>query len=201
MTFQDAVKFLKSQNTLRITVSGDIGSGKSTFSKKLAQKLEIKRISVGEMIREEATNRNMTLLEFSELQIKDDTIDKALDAKQTEISKKLKKGVFEGRTAWHFVYEPTVTIFLAIDPKQGALRILEDSNINRDKFSSLDDVISKNKTRKQSEITRYQNYYNIDVYDLDNYDIVIDTTSISIEKVFEKAMIAISNHIKLAKKT
>ncbi|KKS08498.1 MAG: hypothetical protein UU63_C0061G0001, partial [Candidatus Uhrbacteria bacterium GW2011_GWF2_41_430] len=43
--------------------------------------------------------------------------------------------------------------------------------------------------RKESEIYRYKTYYNINVYDTNNYDLVIDTTNLSIEQAFEQAII------------
>ncbi|MBU0613712.1 AAA family ATPase [Patescibacteria group bacterium] len=198
MNLEEALIFLKNLDELRITISGDIGSGKSTFAKHLEKELDISRISIGDLMREEAAKRGMTLIEFGKWQETDDSVDKMMDAKQTEVSKKYKKGIFEGRTAWHFVYKPTVTVFLSVEPKEGARRIFEDTNKNRDHFTSIDDVAKKNAIRKESEIKRYNDFYGINTYDKKHFNVFIDTTPLSIDDVFKQTVIEIAKYLKSA---
>jgi cytidylate kinase len=48
-----------------ITISGDPGSGKSTIAQELAKKLKAKRIYVGEIRREIARKKGLTLAELN----------------------------------------------------------------------------------------------------------------------------------------
>jgi CMP/dCMP kinase len=196
MTFNEALEQLKQTSPLRITVSGDIGSGKSTFAKHLAEELEIPRIYIGQFMREEALKRGITLEEFGKLQEEDDSIDREMDAMQKDASKKTDRGVFEGRTAWHFVEQPTVRIFLSVDPEIGAQRVFSDKkNSLRDKYNSLEEVKKRNTSRKASEKKRYWNYYQIDAYDHKNFDVVVDTSDIDIDNVFKETIIAIASFL------
>jgi cytidylate kinase len=44
------------------------------------------------------------------------------------------------------------------------------------------------KTRRESDKLRYAKYFNIDVFDVKNYDFVLDTTNLSVEQVFTKIL-------------
>jgi cytidylate kinase len=192
MTTQEALQTLRAADPLRITISGDIGSGKSTFSKRLAAELELPRIYIGQLMREEAAKRNMTLDEFNKLLEKDDTIDRYMDALQKTKSEETTRGVFEGRVAWHFVVDPKITVFFSVDPQVAAERIWQDKNGMRDEYASPEALATGNIERKASEEMRYQNYYGISAYNHENFDIVINTTHLSIEEVYATTVQAIA---------
>lgn len=180
-----SIEFLKTASPLRITVSGEIGSGKSTFAKHLAEDLQIERIYMGLLNREEAARRGMTVDAFNALITTDDTFDRQIDALQKEKSQKMERGIFEGRTSWHFVENPTVKLFFTIDPRVSAERVFQDaSNQNRDKYHSIDEVLEANAGRRSAENKRYQAYYGLDVYDPKHFDIVVDTSHLTIEEVY-----------------
>ena len=195
MTYEQALEKLKHTERLIITVSGDIGAGKSTFAKHLAEELEIPRIYIGQFMREEAAKRKMTLDEFNKLLNENDAVDKRLDEMQRERSSQVEKAVFEGRTSWHFVENPTVKVYLSVDPNIATDRIWEDRNDKRDQYGTKEALHAANEQRKQSEIARYEKYYGINAYDHANFDIVVDTTVLDRDKVFEEGVIAIAKKI------
>ena len=196
MTYEQAIAFLKTKTPLRISVGGDIGSGKSTFSKHLAEVLDAPRIYIGQFMREEAKSRDLTLDAFNELLEQDDEIDRLMDQKTHEASKKEERGVFEGRVAWHFVEAPDAKVYLSVDAKVAAERIwAEKDNDLRDSYGSVEELVKANKERKQNEETRYHTYYDMSAYDKKNYDVVMDTTESSIQQVFEETVIAIATFI------
>ncbi|MBT3230509.1 AAA family ATPase [Candidatus Uhrbacteria bacterium] len=195
MTYDEAIEKLKRADRLIITVSGDIGAGKSTFAKRLAQELEIPRIYIGQFIREEAAKRKITLDELNKLQETDDTLDRYFDEMLRERSTQVKKGVFEGRTAWHFVENPTVKIFLSVDPNVATDRIWTDRSDKRDQYGTKEALRVANEERKASEIKRYQNYYGIDAYDHANFDIVVDTSNLDLDEVYQKTVIKIAKNV------
>lgn len=196
MTYDQALEKLKRAPRLIITVSGDIGAGKSTFAKHLAEVLDIPRVYVGQFTREEAAKRGITLDELSKLQETDDTLDRHFDEMQRERSRLVKKGVFEGRTARYFVENPTVTVYLSVDPHIATDRIWQDRSDKRDKYGTKETLQEANEMRKQSEIKRYETYYGIDVYDQSKYDVVIDTTTLDIDEAFQTGVIEIAKQIK-----
>ncbi|MBU4315223.1 cytidylate kinase family protein [Patescibacteria group bacterium] len=195
MDYQEALEKLKHTSPLKITVSGDIGAGKSTFAKHLAEILDIPRIYMGQFMREEAAKRKITLDALGKLFEKDPELDRQLDELQSERSRYVQRGVFEGRTSWHFVENPTVKIFLSVDPQIATERIWQDRSDKRDQYSTIEALHKANQKRKESEIYRYKTYYGIDVYDTNNYDLVIDTTDLDIDQVFEQAVIKIAEYV------
>jgi predicted cytidylate kinase len=196
MTKDEALIILKNTSPLKITVSGDIGAGKSTFAKKLAEILEIPRIYMGQFMREEAAKRKMTLDELSKLFEKDPSLDRQLDELQSERSLYIQRGIFEGRTSWHFVHDPTIKVYLSVDSNIATERIWQDRSDKRDKYGTIEALRAANEERKQSEISRYQKYYGIDVYNTKNYDVVIDTTNLDVDEVFEKTIVKIAQKLK-----
>lgn len=195
MTFDQALTKLKHTSPLKITVSGDIGAGKSTFSKRLAEALDIPRIYIGQFMREEAARRKITLDALSKLFEQDPSLDYKLDEMQKERSRQVQKAVFEGRTSWYFVENPTIKIYLSVDPKIATERIWHDRSDKRDQYGTIEALYKANQERKESEIYRYKTYYNIDVYDTRNYDLVLDTTDLSIDQVFEQAIIQMAEKL------
>lgn len=196
MTFEEAFAFLQTVTPLRITVSGDIGAGKSTFAKRLAEELGIPRIYVGQLMREEAARRGLTLDAFNALLEKDDSIDRQMDALQGQKAEEIERGVFEGRTSWFFVKNADVRTFFKVDAHQAAGRIWGDSNDLRDTYPSKESLAEANIARKQSEMERFTKYYGINAYDLANFDLIIDTTELDIQGVFETSVIQIAEFLK-----
>lgn len=192
MNLEQASAKLKQTSPLRLTVSGDIGSGKSTFARHLADDLQIERIYIGALNREEAARRGLTIDEFNAQLTTDDRFDRAVDALQTAKSKQLARGIFEGRTAWHFVAHPTVRIFFKVSPQVSAERLLASDDATRDKYHSVAEVVAANEARKASEQKRYQTYYGIDAYDPKNFDLIIDTSNKTIEQVYEETVRAVA---------
>ncbi|RLG57107.1 MAG: cytidylate kinase, partial [Candidatus Hydrothermarchaeota archaeon] len=64
---------------LVITISGLIGSGKTTVAKALAEKLMLRHVQAGMVFREMAKERGMSLQEFSKLAEKDKSFDRLVD--------------------------------------------------------------------------------------------------------------------------
>ena len=92
-------------NERSITVNGDLGSGKSTVSVGLAERLELRRISVGDLYRQMARERGMSALEINLHAELDDAIDATVDNMQREIAESGEQVVMDSRLAWHFFTE------------------------------------------------------------------------------------------------
>jgi cytidylate kinase len=195
MNFKQALDILNTTKPLRITVSGQIGAGKSTFAKRLSNELNIPRLYVGQFMREEAQKRGLTLDEFNSLLENDDSIDRQMDEMQKQKSLEVERGIFEGRTAWYFVQNPDVRVFFAVDSRVAAERIWHDNNDLRDKYASIDELLQANEARVASETARYMGYYGIDAYKLSNFDVIVDTSNIGTNEVFEQAVVKIAEYL------
>jgi len=172
-----------------ISLSGALGSGKSTIAQMLADKLGWPRYYMGGLRREAAQKRGMTLAEYNKLGEVDPKTDQEVDIYQKELGSREDNFIIEGRTSW-FLIPHSLKIYLDVNPKEGARRIFgslqqkndrnEDNNLN-----TWQDVLESNNKRVESDRTRYRKYYNVDVYDPKNYDFYLDTTKLAPNQVFQ----------------
>lgn len=170
-----------------ITISGSLGSGKSTVAKLLAKKLGYKHYSMGDFQRELAKERGISLLELSKLEEKDKSLDKIVDQKQKDLGKKEDKFVIDSRLGFHFIPH-SVKVFLDVDEKESAKRIFNHLRPGEKENATLEKTEENIRIRKQSEQKRYQEYYNLNLHDKANYDFVLDTTNISAEEVIQEIL-------------
>ncbi|MCC7574407.1 cytidylate kinase family protein [Candidatus Woesearchaeota archaeon] len=176
---------------MKITISGTLGSGKSTVAKIISEKLNIKRFNSGGLMRQMAEERNMTLNELQEIAEKDRSVDDEIDRRQKELGEKENDFIFEGRLGYHFIPD-SYKIFLKTDVEVAAERILKSMNeenkerqqegLKKDK----NEIINSLKKRRESEQKRYQELYDLNYEDETNYDLIIDTTNINAEEVSNK---------------
>ena len=76
--------------------------------------------------------------------------------------------------------------------KVRAERILNDKR-EEEKSRNINALIKTIRQREQSERKRYNNLYNIDCYDKKLYDLIIDTTNLSVNEVVEKIIKAVKS--------
>ncbi len=166
----------------RITIAGDIGSGKSTIAKRLAELAGVEALSTGGIQRQLAQARGLSVLELNKLAEQDPSIDREIDSYLMA----LPPGdlVVESRMAWHFVPD-TLKVYLYISDRAAARRILGAQRSDED-YRSHSDPTRPILERRESEIIRFKKYYNVDIDDLLNYDLVIDTTFASVDEVVRR---------------
>ncbi len=173
-----------------ITISGALGSGKSTVAKILAKKLNLAHYSTGDFMRDIARKRGITPIELSKIAEKDPEIDKILDERQKKLGEEEDNFVIDARLGFYFIPR-SIKIFLDVDIEEAGERIFrqkrEDEDYNKTKEMTLEML----KKRLESEKRRYKEYYDIDYYDPGHYDILIDTTSLTPEQVAERLTKAI----------
>ena len=159
-----------------ITISGDIGSGKSTTGKILVNKLGYQYISTGGIQRKIAEEMQLTTLELNLLSEKDPSIDQKIDQYTRDLSESKEHYIVDSRLAWHFI-PSSFKVFLRCEEEIAAQRIFKDHQRISDE--STDDVsflLQKIQERRKSEKRRFLTKYGIDFEDLTNYDMVIDSS-------------------------
>ncbi len=167
---------------LKITISGELGSGKTVLGKLLCQKLDFKLISVGGIQRELAEAHGMTTLEFNKYMETHPEIDIECDNKVVEYGLSPAKLILDSRMAWHFVPHG-FKIHLIVSDNIAAQRIFEDSLRKNETYKDVDETLEHLKSRKNSEVKRFKEQYKVDIDDLSNYDLVVDTSYISPEEL------------------
>lgn len=167
---------------MKITISGDLGSGISSTSKLLAEKLGLRYVSMGEIFRNYADKKGKTVLELNQAAQTDKTIDEEIDLTLRRSGLLGNNIVIDSRLAWYFVKD-SFKVYISVDQTIGAMRILNSDRGNVEKYDSLEEAVEEINKRSESEIVRYKNKYNISINNMDNYDLVIESTSMSISEV------------------
>ena len=138
----------------------------------------LKYLSMGQIFRELAKEKGMTLSEFSKHAESDKNIDFEIDAKQKEYAKE-GNIVIEGRLSGHVIDDADLKIWLSASLEERIKRII--GRENRD----YNDVLEETKIREMSEKKRYYKYYQMDIDDLSKYDVVINTEKWNAEEIVE----------------
>lgn len=167
-----------SLDSLLITISGPAGSGKSHCASRLAELYGIPCHSVGSIFRKMASERGLSVEEFSKLVEKDPTIDKELDRRTEELANRGGQ-IIEGRLVSFFSksFPNTLRFYLTAPFEERVKRIALREGI------PLNLAEVRTRIREESERQRYKSLYNIDVNDLTVYDFVINTSKWDKESV------------------
>jgi cytidylate kinase len=162
-----------------ITVGGLAGTGTTTLAEKLSEKLDIPYISAGFVFREMAAERGMSVLEFSEFAEGNDDIDKEIDRRQAEKAKSSENLIIEGRLSAYFVDNADLRLWLVTPFDIRSKRIAQREE------KSVDVAKSEILTRESSEALRYKEIHNIDISNMDIYDLIINSGSFDPESISE----------------
>lgn len=158
----------------KISLAGDLGSGKSTVADILISRLGAEYYSTGAIVRSIANNRGMTVVELNKYMETHPEIDHEIDAGIAALSEDERFLIIDSRMAWHFT-KGTFKVYLSCDIETSALRIM---NANRcgEHASTLEETIECTRSRRESEKKRYKEQYGVNIKDLSNYSLIIDTT-------------------------
>jgi CMP/dCMP kinase len=181
-------------NQRSITVNGDLGSGKSTVSVGLAERLHLRRISVGDLYREMARERGMTALQLNLHAELDDVIDGTVDQMQREIAESGQRVIMDSRLAWFF-FTDGFKVHLITEPTVAARRVLGRPANEVENYASLEEAKDQLRSRSESERQRFLTRYHADKHALRNYDLVLDTTRARPEEVVDLAVAAIEGRL------
>jgi cytidylate kinase len=171
---------------MHITITGNLGSGKSTLCKLLNEKYQFEIYSTGKVQRELARQMNLTTLELNQLMCSDRKYDKMIDDETARISRENKEKdiIFDSRLAWHFV-EHSFKVFVSVSLEVAAERVMNDQRGAEEKYSSLEEAKKLLAERASTERVRYKDIYNLNYMDFTNYNLIIDSTYCSQDKIVE----------------
>ena len=166
-----------------ISITGDLGSGKSTVSKLLCKRLNYDHVYTGKIQRAIAQRYNMTTLELNTYAETHPEIDEEIDSTFKSLNDSTDL-IVDSRLAWFFLPD-SFKVFLKTNVIVSANRIAADKQRESEEYASREEAINQLMARKTSENKRYMELYGADCNDLSQFNLLIDTSFITPERVAE----------------
>ncbi len=167
----------------KISLAGDLGSGKSTVSDILVRRLGAEYYSTGAIVRSIANKRGMTVVELNSYMETHPEIDHEIDDGLRQLGSVDKLLIIDSRMAWHFT-EGTFKVYLSCDIETCAARIMA-ANRAGEHSASFGETVKDTRARRESEKKRYMEQYGVDIKNLMNYSLIVDTSHATPDEVAE----------------
>jgi predicted cytidylate kinase len=167
-----------------VAVSGELGSGKSSVARRLAEHFSLRMVSTGDIQRSIARSLNLSTLETNWLAERDHVIDSKVDQVTRDLGTEPEPIVFDSRMAWYMVPN-SYKIHLLVDPLIAAKRLHSTRSSPTEQYESASHARELAEERYRSEQRRFLTTYGVDVFRLRNYHLVIDSSGADVEQVLE----------------
>lgn len=171
-----------------ITIAGRPGSGKSTASKALAEQLGYEHFSSGDLFRAVGKERGIDVNQTNTAAEQEKEIDYLVDERLRQIGANQEDVAIDSRMAWHWM-PFSFKVYLDLDLSVAARRIMKGMDAARLEHEHIpsdpDQYAAVLQERLDSEARRYRSLYDVDPYDKNNYDLVIDTNINGPERVVQ----------------
>jgi predicted cytidylate kinase len=165
----------------RVTISGHPGSGTSTLVNGLCNSMDWQKLNGGQIFRDMAQERGLTLEEFGQYCMDDESIDQELDellsnTMQSDSSPE----IVESRLAGWWAYKnnlPCPRVWIDVSEQVRAERV-----VNRE-GGSVDDRLTQIQERMDYDGMRYNRYYGIDINSQEPYTCIIESDNLDQDEV------------------
>jgi len=169
-----------------ITITGSLGSGKSTIGKILADKLNYKYISGGDIFRKIAEERGVDINKINNEAENNKEVDRLIDEYLEELNEE-DKLVIDSRMAWYFI-DKSVKIYLFTDVQTAVERISNSNRITEGNLFDREELKLKVQDRRKSEVKRFRKIYGIDIENKENYDLLMSTGNLEPLEIVDKIL-------------
>lgn len=149
----------------KITLSGEVASGKTTIGKILAEKLNYDFISIGEETRRKAESLGLSIVEFQHQCLLNPELDRELDRSFSEKCNSRTQLVVDYRLGFHFVRD-SYHIFLRIS-KKTAIDRMKKAGRSNETFHTI-------KQRNDSFREQFLKAHNVDYTNPNRYHLVVN---------------------------
>lgn len=177
-----------------LTVSGLIGSGKTSVCRKIEALTGWRVISAGTILRKMAEESGLSVIEFNEKAKTDASIDQKIDDSLRALNGSDEPLVVDSRLAWHFI-PGGYKIHLVVDKDIAAQRVF-GARRSDEHYATPEEAYAANAQRQKLENERFRHYYGVDCELWENYDFVLDTGTLQPE---ELARYALQAHARVAR--
>lgn len=171
-----------------ITLSGDLGSGKGAVSTAICEEIGYSIYRNGEYFRKLAREMNMDVTEFNKYVENHPEIDQSIEKSAAEYAKDHDKLVVDARLGWYAIPD-SFKVYLKVDIDVAAKRAFYDEKRkSSEKFDTIEDQKQDMIKRFNLENARYFSIYGVHKEDPANYDLIVDTSNLTVEEVRDKIL-------------
>jgi CMP/dCMP kinase len=168
---------------MHISITGDLGSGKSTMAKEICRVLNYKYLSTGQIQRQLGLERGMNTLEFNKFTDNNKEIDDYIDQRLKDINGQTETYVLDSRLAWHFVKKSFKVYLMAVDEVAASRVLIDEKRIGEPQSLDIHAKIKEQHERRKIENDRFEKTYGVKPSIFKDFDAIIDTSSASISEV------------------
>ena len=168
---------------MHISITGDLGSGKSTVAKEICRILGYKYLSTGSIQRQLGQEMGMNTLEFNKFANDNKEVDDYIDQKLKDINFQTEPYVLDSRLGWHFVNKSFKIYAMAIDEVAATRVLMDGKRIGEPDSGDLQTKIKHQKERRRIENERFEKIYGIKPSIFNDFDAIIDTSTATVEEV------------------
>lgn len=168
---------------MHISITGDLGSGKSTVAKEICRILNFKYLSTGLIQRQLGQERGMNTLEFNKFTDNNREIDEYIDQKLKDVNFQSEPHVLDSRLGWHFVNSSFKIYLMAIEEVTASRVLVDQKRIGEPHAADIQAKIKEQQERRIIENNRFEKNYGVKASIFKDFDIIIDTSSGTIEEV------------------
>lgn len=172
-------KLMKYKN---IAISGDIGTGKSTLARLLSEKLNWKYVSAGNYFRDWYKSKGMDVSKVYGIPEEED---RKIEADFKKEMAEKEGVVFESRLAGWLAqdYPETLKVLCTVENREAYKRVAKRDSVTEEEAEKL------SIQRAKDLVDKFNKLYGVsDFLDEKYFDLVIDTTSLTPDKVLEKVL-------------
>ena len=132
----------------------------------------------------------MTMVELNQYIQDHEEMDFRIDGRQKEFIENNEEIVMDGRVGFYLAPGTIFNVFLDLDPRVAATRILADREDNHERkgemAQTVDDMVLELQERARLEEGKLKNRYDLEgIFDPSNFDLVVDTGPNNLEQVVE----------------
>lgn len=168
---------------LKVTISGPPGSGTSTLVSRIASSRGWSSLNGGDVFREEARTRGLTVEQLSSDAKEDLGVDRSLDSLlQQRMSSHDSPEIIESRLSGWWAYKNSLNclrVWVNVSEQERAKRIQKREG------GDFGDCLRKSQNRQRDDMERYSILYGINLDDMSPYNLVVDADEKDEMEVFQ----------------
>ena len=171
------------ETLLKVKISRPPGSGTSTLVSRIASSRGWSSLNGGDVFREEARTRGLTVEQLSSDAKEDLDVDRSLDLLlQQRMSSHDSPEIIESRLSGWWAHKNSLNclrVWVNVSEQERAKRIQKREG------GDFDDCLRKSQNRQRDDMERYSILYGINLDDMSPYNLVVDADEMDELEVFQ----------------